>query len=198
MIKLLFRRARAQVALETMVVLMSWFIATGFLLNVFFYFGSAMMVQMQANRLALQAGAAGCLVVPSAQSLTSQVAGLGVHVDSVQAGSPLGVSSSTIDQQQYGSKSVLGTDDVFNFQGGQVDPSSPLLSSLQDATCPTPPAGETLDQDPAAAAHIIPAGHYITVTISYHQYLWMGGLFGSPEVVRSATVLSQTGTQALR
>ncbi len=178
------RRECGQVALETLVVLTCWLLATFFVMNLFIYFGSAMLVQAQVNRLALQAGADGCLVQPSAASLTDEVSGMGVKVLSVQAASPNSVSASVLDQSQ-GARSIEQPSDVFSSTRDRHG--NPYLQpGLQNAICP-PKRFDT-----------VPAGHYITVVVRYQQTLWWASLFGHPTVERSATALSQNQTEALR
>jgi hypothetical protein len=158
------RQREGQVGLEMLGVLFAWLICATLMVNLLFYFGSAMLMQSAVNRAALQAGALGCATTDSAGVTTfaSRFNGLGVGKNIVVvARSARRVSDNPLSDGYW----QPDTSAMFDSEGDLV--------GGDDASC--------------AARNSLDEGRYITVQVKYTQHLW---LFGSQTVRRDATVIS--------
>jgi hypothetical protein len=159
------RRNNGQVGLEMLCVLFAWLIAATMMVNLLFYFGSAMLMQSTVNRAALQAGALGCATTgaDAVVDYNRSVSGLGVGSVQIVARSPGRASGNNnpFDDNYW----VPNMNGMFAANGDLV--------GGDNASC--------------SARNALGSGRYIIVQVRYRQHLW---LFGSVEVRRDASVIS--------
>lgn len=196
------RRNRGQVALETLIVFVPWFLMTMMFFNLVFLLGSQMLRQAQIDRLALETAALGCLYRPAADN-----AG-GFTADPTASGPGLGASKMTIyaatpelrlGDQGTGDRSDGSVFTSFNRSSYVNADGTPKSSTTRDATC-------QLDTTPGRAGLPKPgwtpveSGRFIYIAGIYDQDLLALDLIipgGKPRIVRSALVVShyQQGEQ---
>lgn len=162
------RGERGQAGLEGIIVFPIWLVVTTLFINLLFFLSSAMLVQANVNRAALQAAGLGCVTTGGSNSLTTELKdkrGLGIAPDSVR------VRAGTLNTAPPGpgeaSNYYVTNSRTF------IDANGTMQSGLADATCTQPDA--------------VLNGGYIFLQVTYKQNLW---LFGSREVSRNALVIS--------
>jgi hypothetical protein len=162
------RRQRGQAGLEGIATFAIWLIVTSVFFNMVFFLGSAMLVQSNVNRAALQAASVGCLPSSAAGQLES-LRHLGIHDLQVLAETPTQASSRTNMPPAAGDASTS------YYEPGNLPATMPY-----SAACGA--AGNM-------SANMVPSGGWIRVRASYQQNLW---IFGTREVQRSALVISHS------
>jgi hypothetical protein len=172
MLKLIniLRRQRGQVALEAIIVFPIWLVVTTLFINLMLFLGSAMIVQSNVDRAALQAGAFGC-VSPQITNQLAHINGFGVELGSVQ------VYARTLAQHPP----QPGDDNTTYYQFHRSD----FVDTHGNAL---PPDGIIDNADcPSGLYDTVPSGGWIWIQVSYTQRLWV---FGTRTVHQEALVVS--------
>jgi hypothetical protein len=166
-----------QIALETLIVLLPWFVVAVMFFNLLFFLGSLMLTQSTVNRSALQIAAIGCVPNDLRSEIQSR-SGLGITNINVVALSPRPLANGRADLNWV-------RDNHLDNQGNAT------INSFNNRV-----PNCQLDPQTSRPRSVIPSGSYIYVQASYQQRLIVLaplaalGMSDTVDVHRSALTVS--------